>query len=140
MPNITITRQVYYDDTDAGGVVYHTHYLKYMEHARTQYLQRRNYAPAKLAAEHNRVFAVTDITVKYLSPARLGDQMQVDAVLQDCGAVRAEFAQSIWLLNEQAEPVKKLVQAMVKVVCLDCDSFKPAKVPETVMESLLSEC
>lgn len=141
MPSITIRRRVYYDDTDGGGVVYHTNYLKFMEHARSEFLDVRGYAPWIVNKEHRVLFVVADLTVRYLAPARLGDELEIEAELIEASAVTVKFKQKVWLLDvETKSKIRELVSADIKIVCLHADTFKPTRIPSKIQESILSEC
>ncbi len=141
MPSITIRRRVYYDDTDGGGVVYHTNYLKFMEHARSEYLDVRGFAPWQVSEQHQVLFVVAGLNVRYLAPARLGDELEIEATLDNVSGVSVSFKQSVWLLDaENKQRTNVLTQADVKVVCLHAESFKPTRIPLEIQESILSEC
>jgi acyl-CoA thioester hydrolase len=139
MSDFSIRRRIYFDDTDGGGVVYHTNYLRYMEHARSEYLLQRGFGPKYLSDELNVVFAVTDLSAQYLAPARLGDLIEVNARIQSRRAAAIVFGQIAYLLDEQSEP-RELVKAQVQVVCLDATTFRPARIPSVIEESFESEC
>jgi acyl-CoA thioester hydrolase len=141
MPSISIRRRVYYDDTDGGGVVYHTNYLKFMEHARSEFLHARGYAPWKIADDFGVLFVVAGLTVRYMAPAKLGDELEIEAVIKKIAGVTVYFEQRVWLLNElTAGRENELTYADVKVVCLSRDHFKPVRIPSAIQESILSEC
>ncbi|MBN1379304.1 MAG: YbgC/FadM family acyl-CoA thioesterase [Gammaproteobacteria bacterium] len=134
-------RRVYYDDTDSGGVVYHTQYLKFMEHARSEFLDARGYAPWLITEKFGVQFVVTELTIRYLAPARLGDQLEIEAVVKNIAGVTVYFEQSVWLLNATTKVREiELARADVKAVCLGADNFKPARIPSEIQESILSEC
>lgn len=137
MSQITITRRIYFDDTDSGGVVYHTNYLRFMEHARSEMLLVRGFGPQQLIDRHNCVFAVTELSARYLAPARLGDLIEIEAVVQSLKSVSIAFTQAVWLLNETQQRQRKLVEGEVKVVCLDAQQFRPSRIPASVEESLV---
>jgi acyl-CoA thioester hydrolase len=137
--NNTIRRRIYFDDTDGGGVVYHTNYLRYMEHARTDFLRVRGFGSQALIDRYQVVFAVTECSVKYLAAARLGDEIGISAQPKNIGPLKVDFEQEIWLLNEQRERVKKLIEATVTVVCLNAASFKPVKIPSDLKECIAGE-
>ena len=140
MPRISIRRRVYYDDTDSGGVVYHTHYLKYMEQARSELLDSRGFAPWHIAERYGVLFVVAELNVRYLAPARLGDQLEVEAVIDKVAGVTVFFKQSIWLMNAvTGKRETELTRADVRVVCLSSGEFKPARIPSEIQESILSE-
>lgn len=135
MAGITIRRRVYYDDTDSGGVVYHTNYLRYMEHARTDYLHRLQLAPHVLDEQYRILFVVAGMNIRYMAPARLGDELEINATLLDISKVAARFSQSVFLLEGDRHG-RELVCADVKVVCVDSEHFKPVRIPQPVRESM----
>jgi acyl-CoA thioester hydrolase len=115
--------RVYFESTDAGGVVYHSEYLKFMERARTEWLRHLGYDHQALAREHKAIFVVAAIAVDFLKPARLDDNLAVSVRLESVGRVRCVFDQEI----RREEEV--LVKARVTVACLVNESFKPAEIP-----------
>jgi len=115
--------RVYFENTDAGGVVYHSEYLKFMERARTEWLRHLGYDHQVLAREHRVVFVVSAIAVDFLKPARLDDNLAVSVRLESLGRVRCIFEQEI---RREDEP---LVKARVTVACLVNESFRPAEIP-----------
>lgn len=137
MSEFSIRRRIYFDDTDGGGVVYHTNYLKYMEQARSEMLIQQGFGPKYLDDELDTVFAVTDLTARYRAPARLGDLIEVTATVQDVKSIVVTFTQIAYSLNEDNERDRELVQAEVKVVCLNSKTFKPARIPAILEESVL---
>ncbi len=123
--------RVYYEDTDAGGVVYHTAYLCYLERARTEWLRSRGYAQARLARELSVLFSVVDLTVRYAKPARLDDALTVRTAVVDWAGASVRFDQSI--LSDGGEV---LLEAHVRVACVDSQSFKPCRWPEQLKREL----
>jgi acyl-CoA thioester hydrolase len=115
--------RVYFENTDAGGVVYHSEYLKFMERARTEWLRHLGYDHQVLARDHKVVFVVSAINVDFLRPARLDDNVAVSVRLESVGRVRCVFEQEVRREDEV------LVKARVTVACLVTDSFKPAEIP-----------
>ncbi|GIX21568.1 MAG: hypothetical protein KatS3mg121_0351 [Gammaproteobacteria bacterium] len=132
MRRITIARRVYYDDTDAAGVMYHTHYLRYMEHARSDLLQAHELAPPQLAERYGVVFVVARLEVEYRAPARLGDALEVDAVVVEVGRVGLDFEQAV----RRSGSENPLCRARVQVACLDAARFRPVRIPDAVRECL----
>ena len=116
--------RVYFENTDAGGVVYHAEYLKFMERARTEWLRHLGHDHQALAKSHRVVFVVTAIAVDYLKPARLDDTLAVSARLDSMGKVRCVFAQEIRREDEL------LVTGRVTVACVHGDTMRPAEIPE----------
>lgn len=140
MPAITIRRRVYYDDTDGGGLVYHTNYLKYMEHARSEFFNARGYAPWNVTRDFQVLFVVANLSIRYLAPARLGDLLEVEAEVKKLAGVTVNFRQRIWLFDElSGKRDTELANAKVRVVCLRTDNMKPTRIPVSIQESMLSE-
>ncbi|MBF0357376.1 MAG: tol-pal system-associated acyl-CoA thioesterase [Magnetococcales bacterium] len=125
--------QVYYEDTDAGGVVYHSKYLNFMERARTEWLRKMGFGQRKLATEKGLVFAVTAMDVKFLAPARLDDKIKVSVTLVKRGRASINLRQKI----EREADDSVLVRASVKIAMLN-DKFKPTRMPQEFL-SLLPE-
>lgn len=115
--------RVYFENTDAGGVVYHGEYLKFMERARTEWLRHLGYDHQLLAREHKVIFVVSAIAVDFLKPARLDDNLAVSVRLESVARVRCVFLQEV----RREDDV--LVKARVTVASLAHDSFKPAEIP-----------
>lgn len=116
--------RVYYQDTDAGGVVYHTNYVNFMERARTEWLRSFGHSNAGLMLELGVMFVVRSIRIDYLKPALLDDMLSVTAHLTKVGRSQITLAQEV-IRGEEV-----LTQAEVHLVCVGKDSFKPVSVPE----------
>jgi acyl-CoA thioester hydrolase len=122
--------RVYFQDTDAGGVVYHANYLNFMERARTEWLRAHGYSNAGLMKEFGMVFVVRSMKLDYLKPALLDDSLDVTAQIKDIGRSRLTLTQSILRRDEV------LTEAEVHLVCVSLASFKPASVPEVLRMQL----
>lgn len=116
--------RVYYEDTDAGGVVYHTGYIRFFERARTEWLRALGYSQDKLAQETGVLFTVVELTVRFLKPARLDDLLQVLARAERAGGASLLFSQEA---RNQAGDL--LAQGQVRVACVDARSMKPRRLP-----------
>ncbi len=125
--------RVYYEDTDAGGVVYHAQYLKYLERARTEWLRAAGLEQDRLSAEHGIVFAVTHVDLRYRRPARFNEALTVTVAPVARGGARLTFEQEVLRADAVGEP---LVTAKVEVACVDCTRFRAAAIPEFVIEKL----
>ena len=123
--------RVYYEDTDAGGVVYHTGYLRFMERARTEWLRSLGFEQDELIEKQNIVFAVHSLSIDYLKPARFNDLLEIDAAILRLNRASILFAQSIH--NQNGE---KLCQAEVRIACIDLASMKPVSIPESILSEL----
>ena len=116
--------RIYWEDTDAGGIVYYANYMKFMERARTEWLRALGFSQKQLAEETGVLFSVVDMTVRYLKPARLDDMLEVLARADICGGASVAFEQEI--RNAAGE---LLAQGQVRVACVAADSFKPRRLP-----------
>ena len=120
--------RVYYEDTDAAGVVYYANYLRFMERARTEWLASRGWSLAELERETAIVFVVTRADVAFRVPARLGDLLDVGVDVIDQGRARFIARQDI-LRDGQL-----VVEATITLACLDRSTWKPRKMPSNLLE------
>lgn len=123
---------VYYEDTDAGGVVYYANYLRYLERARTEWLRALGTPREQLRASVGWIFVVSDVEAKYLRPARLDDRLNVHCEVQEASRASLLFAQTVERDGET------LMQARVRVACVDQTSFKPRRLPAELLNALQS--
>jgi len=122
--------RVYFENTDAGGVVYHAEYLKFFERARTEWLRHLGFDHQALGRNHRTLFVVTAAAVEFMKPARLDDTLAVSVRLESLGKVRCVFAQEIRRDDEV------LVRGKITVACLQVESFKPAEIPEPLRRKM----
>jgi acyl-CoA thioester hydrolase len=122
--------RIYFENTDAGGVVYHAEYLKFLERARTEWLRHLGYDHQALARDHKVVFVVSSMAIDFLKPARLDDTLAVSVQLESVGRVRCVFAQEVRREDEV------LVKAGVSVACLARESFKPVEIPAALKRKM----
>ena len=125
--------RVYYEDTDAGGVVFYANYLKFLERARTELLRDQGYEQDGLVKNFGIIFAVRSLSIDYLKPARFNQLLQVSAEITAFKKASMDFCQTIHH-NEQL-----LVAAQVKIACLDSQAFKPKAIPDFLLQSLTHE-
>jgi acyl-CoA thioester hydrolase len=116
--------RVYYEDTDAAGVVYYANYLKFMERARTEWLRAAGYDQTDLAASHGVVFVVRSVSIDYLVPARFNDTLQVTVELIKVGAGHMQLVQGV--MREEA----LLATALVKIACVGLRTMRPVRIPQ----------
>lgn len=124
----TLPIRVYFQDTDAGGVVYHASYVNFMERARTEWMRGFGFTNAGLMKELGVVFVVRSLKLDYLKPALLDDLITVSAQLKEIGRSRVTLHQAIMRGEE------KLVEAEIHLVSVSLESFKPVSVPEVLRE------
>jgi len=127
--------RVYFEDTDAGGVVYHARYLNFFERARTEMLRALGVSQTELREKHGCIWVVLDIAVKFKQAARLDDELLVTAQLQWVKGVRQGFRQEMTRQSDNAV----VATAELSAVMLHADSLKPARVPGWIKEKLLNE-
>ena len=132
----TFPIRVYYEDTDAGGVVYHAKYLNFFERCRTEWLRQLGYEQDELRETHNLLFVVSALNINYLQPALFNQQLIVTAKVTDLGASRLIMEQEV-LLGLESGDTKKLAEGSVTLACLDSSKFKPKRIPLMIRESLL---
>ncbi|MCG3202404.1 MAG: Acyl-CoA thioesterase YbgC [Gammaproteobacteria bacterium] len=123
--------RVYYEDTDAGGVVYHANYLKFMERARTEWLRSLGWQQDRLLAEERVVFAVRHLAVDYLRPARFNDALNVRSRVGRLGSASIEFEQDIVRAD-----CDLLCRGVVVVACIDTDAFRPRAIPDPMYDAM----
>jgi acyl-CoA thioester hydrolase len=121
--------RVYYEDTDAGGVVYHASYICFFERARTEWLRACGFSQTRLIEEQGLLFSVVNLEVQYLKPARLDDLLQVRSRIAVVGGASITFEQDI-----QRNESEMLTRATVLVACLDARTMRPKRLPATLRE------
>ena len=129
----TMPVRVYYQDTDAAGVVFHATYLDFMERARVEWLRSQGFEPQELARRFRLVFIVRHLDVAYMKPAVLDDLLAVTAAVQKLGRAQVTLVQEV-LRGREA-----LVRASVNLACVATGSLKPMPVPEVVLASFADE-
>lgn len=122
--------RVYYEDTDAGGVVFYANYLKFFERARTEMLRAMGYEQDELIANESIIFVVRSVQVDYLSPARFNEQLQVSAEVSLAKKASLTFEQVI----TRGDDV--LCKGMIRIACLDAQTMRPKAIPEKLLEQL----
>lgn len=127
----TIPVRVYWADTDAGGVVYHSNYLDYCERARTEWLRDRGFSQHRLAADEGVLFTVVHLSIDFRRPARLDDLLEVRSGAELAGAATVEFNQEVW--RESPGP-ELLASVHVRVACVDAATFRPRRLPVSLRE------
>jgi len=124
--------RVYYEDTDAGGVVYYANYLKFLERARTEYLRALGFEQDQLKQEYGIIFAVHSLSIRYQKPAVFNDALTVTAEIIDTGKARLTFKQMITRDKDNTG----ICSAEVTIACLNAEKFSPARIPAQIQEIL----
>lgn len=126
--------RVYYEDTDSGGVVYHSQYLNFMERARTEWLRALGFEQDQLRGEHNLLFAVHSMQLIYRKPARFNDALLIKSRLQKASGASMHFEQKLYRGEEL------LCEASVRIACLDAESFRPKSIPTFILTEMHGDC
>lgn len=124
--------RVYWEDTDAGGVVYHANYLKFLERARSEWLRTRGVVQSTLASAQGRLFAIVAMDLRFRQAARLDDELTATVRLTACRGASLEFTQELIRDRDGA----LLVTATVKAACLDAERFVPRPIPKDILSLL----
>jgi acyl-CoA thioester hydrolase len=132
MQNKNFSYRIYYEDTDAGGVVYYANYLKFFERARTDFLRDLGINQGKLLQEKNLAFVVRKCEIEYLSSARLDDLIFVDVEIEKISAASIQMQQKIFLNN------KVITNLKVEIVCVNASNFKPSRLSDEI-KNLISK-
>lgn len=134
-PGFFITIRVYYEDTDALGVVYYANYLKFMERARSDWLRFHGHDHNVLLERNGIVFVVTRFDVRYLQPARLDDELKVGLRVTRMG--RAGFDMQQWVERANNPRTEEtLCTAQVRIGCLHAATMKPHRIPDSLLTEL----
>ena len=122
--------RVYYEDTDAGGIVFYANYLKFFERARTEWLRAAGIGQQDLIASDNAGFVVKSATIDYHAPARLDDEITLTLAVEKLGRASVQFAQKAYRGDQL------LAEASVKVGCVDLASVRPRSLPGHVADKM----
>lgn len=122
--------RIYYEDTDAGGVVYHTNYMKFMERARTEWLRNLGVEQDELREKEGVIFAVRSAQIDYFLPAKFNDELKISSKVIKKGKA------SIVIEQEVLKDTQVLCKGIIKVATLDGTSFKPKAMPATLYEKM----
>ena len=133
-PSFRHTLRVYWEDTDAGGVVFYANYLKFFERARTEWLRSLGFSQERLRTDTGAMFVVADTSVRYLSPARLDDLIEVTVAPQDVGRASMTLHQQAWR-SGGAAPVL-LAEGEIRIGCVDAGTFAPRRIPTAILQTL----
>lgn len=119
--------RVYWEDTDASGVVYHANYLRWFERGRTEWLRHRGYDQETLRTEVGIAFTVAELSIQYKRPARLDDQVEVVTSVAEVKNVLMTLSQE---LRRAGNPEEIMAKASVRIACIDANTFRPKRIPQ----------
>jgi acyl-CoA thioester hydrolase len=130
--------RVYWEDTDGGAIVYYANYLRFLERARTEWLRAQGHSQLALAREPGILFTVVSLQVDYRAPARLDDELEITCEPRAEGAATLRFAQRIYR-TAAARRAELLVEAQVRVACVDAATLRPRRMPQFLREAVATE-
>lgn len=134
--DFTWTIRVYYEDTDAGGIVFYANYLKFFERARTEWLRAAGISQQALAESAQRMFVVKQTAVDYHAPAKLDDELKLTVAVERLGRASVQFVQQAWRVSGEQQQL--LASGRIKVGCVDTGSLRPAPIPDSVLDRIKS--
>jgi acyl-CoA thioester hydrolase len=127
------TLRVYWEDTDATGVVFYANYLKFFERARTEWLRSLGFEQQRMLAETGTMFVVASTTVRYLRPARLDDLLDVTVLLRDARNASMHLEQQILRKSARAE---LLAESTIRIGCVESGTLKPQRIPSDILRTI----
>ncbi len=125
--------RVYWEDTDAGGIVFYANYLKFFERARTEWLRSLGIGQQALREQRGGMFVVSSTELRYMQPARLDDALEVTAGLREAGRASMVIAQQAFLLADGSPLV---AEGRIRIGWVDAATLRPARIPSIVLEAL----
>ena len=132
--------RVYYEDTDAGGVVYHSNYINFFERARTEWLRQLGYEMDELVRDEQMVFVVRALNCEYLRPALFNDELFVSAEIIEMGNTSIQFEQKVMRASKETDKTEDshitLAKGVVTVVSVDSNKFRPKRLPKHLLETI----
>jgi acyl-CoA thioester hydrolase len=130
--------RIYWEDTDAGGIVFYANYLKFFERARTEWLRSLGIGQQALREQTGGMFVVTDAQLRYLRPARLDDELIVTAQLERAGRACLTIAQQAFLkpAHTSAPPGALLCEGSIRIGWVDASTLLPARIPSLLLEKI----
>lgn len=131
-----LTVRVYYEDTDAAGIVYHANHLRFMERARTEWLRAVGFDQVALARAHGLGFVVRDAAIDWLKPARFDDLLEVVSHVTKCGRASLEFAQE--MVRKADDEI--LCRARIRVGCVNLRRMAPMRMPDDIYSRIRDAC
>ena len=130
MSTFTFPVRVYWEDTDAGGVVFYANYLKFFERARTEWLRAAGVEQQRLRDDTGAMFVVAEVQTRYLAPARLDDLLHVTVRVEEQGAA------SMLIVQEAFRGDMLLAKGRIRIGCVHAESLRPCRIPARVVNAL----
>jgi acyl-CoA thioester hydrolase len=134
-PPFRHTLRVYWEDTDAGGVVFYANYLKFFERARTEWLRSFGFAQERLRCDPGTMFVVIDTSLRFRRPARLDDLLEVTVQPVESGRASMRLAQQALRIGASGDP-ELLAEGDIRIGCVHIGTFKPRRIPNEILQAL----
>ncbi len=128
--------RVYYEDTDAGGIVFYANYLRFFERARTEWLRHLGFEHVRMRQELGLIFVVKELHVNYHRPAKLDDMVQLGVKLRVLKRASLSLEQTAYLQNKPADEPIMLASAEIRLACINARALKPMALPKEIYSSL----
>jgi acyl-CoA thioester hydrolase len=122
--------RIYFEDTDSGGVVYHSNYLKFMERARTEWLRSLNLNQADLKKKDKIMFVVAKVYIDYKKAAQFNDALDIETSVDNIGASKVDLTQNIMKNSEL------YTSAKISIACIHSETFKPQRIPKLIKQQM----
>ncbi|MEE9303591.1 MAG: tol-pal system-associated acyl-CoA thioesterase [Thiotrichaceae bacterium] len=134
----TLPIRIYYEDTDAGGIVYYANYLKFMERARTEWLRELGFEQDQLRDEYGMIFVVRSVNIEYFKPALFNDLLNVTVSIAEIGKTSITCKQQVFKPDPESRSETALItEATIGLVCIDAKRFRPVGIPAVLRSSLV---
>ncbi len=122
--------RIYWEDTDAAGIVFYANYLKFFERARTEWLRSLGFEQERLRAETGIAFVVTETTLRYRAPARLDDVLDITVRVAHLGQASLAVEQQAWRAGQL------LAQGTIRCGCVELGTFRPRRIPDDILQQI----
>ena len=133
-PGFSWTVRIYYEDTDAGGIVYYANYLKFFERARTEWLRSLGIGLQALTQSQRIAFVVKSIAVEYHAPARLDDELNLTVAVERLGRASVHLIQEAWRVSDGEQCL--LASGRIRLACVESLELRPSPIPEDVLKKI----
>ncbi len=133
-PDFRFPLRVYWQDTDAGGVVFHANYLNFFERARVEWLRGLGLSQEDLRSRLHTMLVISQLSVDYLQPARLDDLLEIDVTLREVRAASVHLAQQAWRVSGNER--QRLGHSQLRLACVDARTFQPRRLPTELHQCL----
>ena len=128
--------RVYWEDTDAGGIVFYANYLKFFERARTEWLRASGFSQEHLRVDRSLMFIVAETGCRYLQPARLDDELEITVARDHGGRVGMVLSQQAWRIGADGQADRVLCEGRIRIACVDAGTFRPCRIPNDLLDAL----